>query len=84
MIKLDYEQVNDYGSIYFKYGETTSVDIDAEQLYIIFKADDYNEIRLHLKNEEKLPYLVNLKHIMIVDITNLKIDEDDIQHLPFI
>lgn len=50
----------------------------------MFKADSSNELRLNLKNFEKLPYFINLKHIMILDITDLKIGEDDIPCIPFI
>lgn len=84
LVKLDYQEINNYGDTYLQYGEIVSVDIDKEQLYILFRADSQNEVKLHMKNAEKLPYLLNLKHIMIIDVTNLKIDEDDIKHLPFI
>ena len=84
LIKLDYEQINSYGDMYLSYGEVISEFLDEEQLYVIFKANDKDEIKLHVENKEELPYLINLKHIMILDITNLKIDEDDIPHLPFI
>lgn len=84
LIKLDYEQINSYGDMYLSYGEVISEFLDEEQLYVVFKANDKDEIKLHVENKEELPYLINLKHIMILDITNLKIDEDDIPHLPFI
>lgn len=84
LIKLDYRQINEYGEIYMKYGEVVSTTLDDEQLYIIFKANNRDEIRLLLENPEELPYLVNLKHILVANISNLKIEEDDIIHLPFI
>lgn len=84
LVKLDHEQINKYGQVYMSYGETLSIEADDEQLYLIFKADSRHELKLHLENNEQLPYLINLKHIMIIDITNCKIDEDDIRHLPFI
>jgi hypothetical protein len=42
LIKLDIYQVNKYGDVYIKYGQTTSNNIDDEQLYIIFKSDGIN------------------------------------------
>ena len=84
LLKLDYEQINTYGDIYISYGEFISTIIDSSQQYIVFKANLNDEIRIKLNNKEKLPYLINLKHILLVDLTNLKIEEDDIRHLPFI
>ena len=84
LLKLDYEQINTYGNIYVLYGDVSSKDLDRDQLYIIFKANSRDEIRVKLDNGEQLPYLVNLKHILLIDLTNLKIEEDDIKHLPFV
>ena len=84
LVKLDYEQINKYGQTYMAYGKTSSVDLDDEQLYMIFKANGHDELKLHVENKEQLPYLINLKHVMIIDITNKTIDEDDIRHLPFV
>lgn len=85
LLKLDYEQINKYGSIYCKYGETISVNINDSQLYMVFKGDQLkHKLQFILKNNLELTYLINLKRILLIDITNLKIDEDDIIHLPFI
>ena len=84
LLKLDYEQINTYGDLYLLYGDITSIKIGDDQLYMIFKANAKDEIRVKLDNNEQLPYLVNLKHILLVDLTDLRIEEDDIKHLPFI
>lgn len=84
LVKLNYENINNYGQLYFQYGEIISEDIGTDQLYILFKANKSNRLKLNLKNSEMLPYQTNLKHIMIVDITNLGLGEEDIPHLPFI
>ena len=84
LIKLDYSQINDYGEVYLKYGEIYSTILGKDQLYIIFKANKNDEFRLILENHEELPYLVNLKHILVVNLTHVKLEEDDIIHLPFI
>ena len=84
LVKLDFEQINTYGELYMFYGGVTSQYIDDEQLYLIFKANPSDELKIKFTNKEKLPYLVNLKHILLIDLTNLKIEEDDIKHLPFI
>lgn len=84
LLKLDYEQINTYGNIYLLYGQVTSKTLRDDQLYILFKANNTDEIRIKLDNKEQLPYLINLKHVLLIDLTNLRIEEDDILHLPFI
>ena len=64
--------------------DVSSTILNTDQLYIIFKANSKDEIRVKLDNNEKLPYLINLKHILLLDLTDLRIEEDDIKHLPFI
>ena len=39
---------------------------------------------MKIDNKEVLPYLVNLKHILIIDLENKRIEIDDVAHLPFI
>lgn len=83
LAKLDYEEVNNYGQIYFKYGEIISEFIDDQQIYIVFKSNG-NDLKLIMENESELKYSVNLKHILIVRLINMNIDEKDIPHIPFI
>lgn len=84
LLKLDFEQINNYGEIYCSYGESFSIPLGEEQLYLIFKGNDTDDLKICLHNNEPLPYLINLKHLLLIDFTNLRLEEDDIQHLPFI
>lgn len=91
LVKVDIEQINCYGDIYLQYGEHISNQQDdneqiggVQQLYMTFRADGKNRVRIKLKNEEQLEYLVNLKRVLIVDITNKHFEEKDIPHLAFI
>lgn len=84
LVKIDYEQINKYGDIYLKYGEHLSEALGSEQCYLTFKADSNNQLKLKIDNKEVLPYLVNLKHILIIDLENKRIEIDDVAHLPFI
>lgn len=83
LAKLDYEEINQYGQIYFKYGEILSENINKEQIYIIFKFNG-NNLHLILENDQELKYSVNLKHLLIVKLDDLNIDMGDIPHIPFV
>ena len=83
LAKLDYQELNYYGKLYLKYGESISVELK-DQLYILFKGSNTERLLLKVENKEVLPYLINLKHLLIVDLTNIKLTEEDIVHLPFI
>lgn len=84
LIKLDYEQINLYGDIYLKYGEQFSEQLSEDQSYLVIKADSVNQLKLKIDNTEVLPYIINLKHLLIIDLENKRIEIDDIAHLPFI
>lgn len=84
LAKLDYEEINNYGQIYFKYGEYISENINNNQLYIIFKANNDNQLKIIMENKEEINYCVNLKHLMIIKLDNMNIDIEDIPHIPFI
>ena len=84
IIKLDYQEINKLGNVYFNYGVLKSSKINNEQCYLLFRADDKNNLELTLEGTDVLPYLVNLKHIMIIDITHLRLMKDDVGYLPFI
>ena len=49
-----------------------------------FRSDGKHKIRIKMTNEEELSYMVNLKRILIVDITNKHFEEKDIPHIAFI
>lgn len=84
LIKLDYKDINRFGKVYFQYGVLKSDKCDDEQCYLVFKARDNIDLSLNIEANDILPYQVNLKHIMIVDITDLKLETVDIPYLPFI
>lgn len=81
--KLDFEEINEFGNIYFKYGIIKSTKVK-DQIYIVFKANEDSKLELILDNSDVFDYLVNLKHIMVIDITKMKVMKDEIQYLPFI
>lgn len=84
IVKLDYKEINKLGNVYFNYGVLKSSKIDDEQCYLLFRANDKNNLELIIEGNNVLPYLVNLKHIMIIDITHLRLMKEDVGYLPFI
>ena len=69
---------------YFKYGVLKSKRIEEEQIYLLFKGRENLKLDLVIDPKEKLDYKINLKHIMIIDISNMNLQKEDIPYLPFI
>lgn len=84
LVKLEYEEINNYGQTYLKYGEFLSEPLGNTQLYLIFRANSHNSLELMIENEEELKYSINLRHLLIINIDKLNIDVGDIPHIPFI
>lgn len=84
LIKLDYKNINDLGKIYFQYGISKSLQWNDEQIYLVFKANNTLQLTLNMENTQVLPYQINLKHILLVDMTYLNLMQEDIGYLPFI
>ena len=84
LAKLDYEEINELGNIYFKYGTIISTKFEKEQCYILFRANDDTKLKLIIEPNDVLDYQINIKHIMIIDITTMKLLKADIPYLPFI
>ena len=84
IVKLDYKEINKLGNVYFNYGVLKSSKIDDEQCCLLFRANGKNNLELIIEGNNILPYIVNLKHIMIIDITHLRLTQEDIGYLPFI
>lgn len=84
LAKLDFKEINKFGKIYFKYGILESDNEINEQLYLVFKAAEDNELTLNIDANDVFDYMVNVKHLMIIDITKLHIINDDIPYLPFV
>ena len=84
LIKLDYEQINRFGEMFLTYGASKSIAYGEDQLYLVIKGDAYNQLKLKICPKDIISYKVNLKHLMIINITNMKLQKEDIPHLPFI
>ena len=84
LIKLDYKEINKLGKCYFNYGVLKSSKIDDEQCYLIIKAKEGKQLKLIIEGNDILPYQINLKNIMIINITHLRLTQDDVGYLPFI
>ena len=61
-----------------------SKDFNNEQCYLTFKAQDNIDLYLIIEPNDILPYQINLKHLLLVEIDKLGIDSNDIPYLPFI
>lgn len=83
LVKLDFKEVNRFGDMFFKYGVRMSTKV-GEQIWLLFKGAENKELYLILKNNEVYDYKVNLKHIMILDITDMGLLTKDIEYLPFL
>lgn len=83
LVKLSLEEINDLGKTYFKYGSIISKSIN-NQIYLIFKKSDKIDLYLNIETNNVLDYMVNVKDIMIVELTKLNIIEDDVVHLVYI
>lgn len=84
LIKLDYEEINKLGEIKFNYGAGESIKIENNQIYLVFKANNIDKLTLNINSNDVLPYKINLKHILLIDISHLKLKVSDVAYLPFI
>ena len=84
LIKLDYKNINDLGNIDITYGIFKSIKITDDQIYLIFRADNINNLIINIKPNNVLPYQINLKHLLLTETENLGITKEDIPYLPFI
>lgn len=84
LVKLDYEEINRFGKIFFKYGQFESNKYENSQVYLIFKADDISKLNLLVQANDVFDYKINIKHILLIDITTMKLLQEDIAYLPFI
>lgn len=85
LVKLDLEEINHYGEVYLQVGEKTSWSLeDQGQIYVHFVADGQHEVRIKMRNDEQLDYIINFKRVLVIDITDKTFEEQDIPHLAFI
>ena len=84
LVKLDFKEINKFGKIYFKYNTLKSLLNYEEQIFLWFKAKEDFSLSLIIEGNDIIPYKINLKHLLLIDITKLKLLEEDIINLPFI
>lgn len=83
LVKLDFEEINQLGKIYFKYGFKKSTR-EKDQIYLVFKAKENEDLKLIVEPNSELSYWLNIKHLMVLDITTLNLLKEDIINLPYI
>ncbi|WP_300924529.1 hypothetical protein [uncultured Clostridium sp.] len=84
LAKLNFNEINRFGNIYFKYGVLQSKKIVDDQAYLIFKANNIDSLKLNIESNDVLDYKINLRHLLIIDITKMNLLKEDIPYLPFI
>lgn len=83
LVKLDFEEINQLGNIYFKYGFLKSTRVK-DQIYLVFKAKENEVLKLIVEPNSELPYWLNIKHLMLIEITKLNLLKQDIINLPYV
>ena len=83
LVKLDLEEINQLGKTYFKYGVIKSTNIK-DQCYLVFKANQKDKLKLVVEANDVLDYKVNLKHLLLTNITKLNLLKSDIPYIPFV
>lgn len=83
LVKLDFEEINQLGNIYFKYGFLKSTRIK-DQIYLVFKTRENEDLKLIIEPNSELSYWLNIKRLMLIEITKLKLLKEDIVNLPYI
>lgn len=84
LAKLDYKQGNNLGKTTFKYGAVNSTKLGDEQSYILFKARPNINLTVNIEPDDLLPYIVNLKHVLLIELTGLQLFKEDIPYIPFV
>lgn len=84
LVKLDFKEINRFGNIYFQYGNLKSTRIEEEQIYLLFKGQEETPLELIIEGKDIIDYKINLKHLLLIDITKMKLLKSDISTLPFI
>lgn len=83
LLKISYNDVNDLGDTYIKYGVLKSAKV-GNQSYLVFKAVEDKELSIDIVPNDVLPYVVNLKNILLIDLDTITIDKEDVLFLPYI
>lgn len=61
-----------------------STEFNGEQCYLLFRVTGDRELCLTIEPDDVLPYQVNLKHLLLIDVSNQGVELNDIPYLPFI
>lgn len=84
LVKLDYEEINKMGSISLSYGNV-KVDLsNSDEQFILFKGSGDNKLEINITPNDILPYILNLKHILIIQAGGMNLMRCDIPYLMFI
>lgn len=83
LVKLDLNEINKLGNIYFQYGVIKSIKAD-NQIFITFRATKDITLYLVIEPTDVLDYRINLKHLLITNITKMNLQKEDIMTLPYI
>lgn len=83
LFKLDYKALNNFGNIYLSSSKLTGYD-GIEQLYVVFKYNGKNIPIINIKANQELPFLVILKRALLIDISKLNLQKEDIWRLTYI
>lgn len=83
LVKLDLNEINKLGNIYFQYGVIKSIKTD-NQIFITFRATKDITLYLVIEPTDVLDYRINLKHLLITNITKMNLQREDIMTLPYI
>lgn len=84
LAKIDFEEINRFGNIKFQYGVLESTRDVGNQIFLLFKANDNNKLKLLIEANDIIPYEINLKHVLLIDTTKISLQAEDIPCLPFI
>lgn len=82
LAKLSFTEVNDIGSICFRYNKTFSTKIN-NQIYIMFKKSN-DDLFLDIKANNILEYIVNIKNLLLIDLSSINLLEEDIPYLTYV
>lgn len=84
LVKLDYKEINELGELILSYGTLKATLFNKEQQYILLKGNPKSELVIEIKPNDILPYIVNLKHLLITQAGGMNLMKSDIPYLTFI
>lgn len=84
LVKLNFSEINRFGKINLTYGNLKANVLTNDQAYLVFKVDNLNKLKLNIDSNDVIEYKINLKHLMVIDITKMNLLKEDILYLPFI